>query len=131
MIVEKGQWTVLPYSVTKRLPGLRLRPPGVKVERGGRPCCTGDYSYYKNNAKTLLVACLSAMLYGRALDRLLREIVFADPSLGPVYILKADVSDGFYFIGVRPEDAPKLGLIFPSGADEEPMVATPLTLPMG
>ena len=61
------------------------------------------------------------MQYGRALDCLLREIVFAEPALGYVYLLKADVSDGFYRIGLRLEDAPKLGLIFPSGADEEPM----------
>ena len=61
---------------------------------------------------------------------MLCEIVFADPALGPVYMVKADVSDGFYRIGIRPEDAPKLGLIFPSGADEEPMGAIPLTLPM-
>ena len=71
------------------------------------------------------------MQCGRALDHLLHEIAFADPALGPVSILKADVPDGFYRIGIRPEDAPKLGLIFPSGANEEPMVATPLTLPMG
>ena len=45
-------------------------------------------------------------------------------------MLKTDVSDDFYRIGIRPEDAPKLGLIFPTGANEEPMVATPLTLPM-
>ena len=45
-------------------------------------------------------------------------------------MLKVDVSDGFYHIGIRPEDAPKLGLIFPSGSDEEPMVAIPLTLSM-
>ena len=30
-MVEKGQWTVLPYLVAKRLPGIRLSPPGVKV----------------------------------------------------------------------------------------------------
>ena len=71
------------------------------------------------------------MQYGCTLDGMLRKIVFADPALGPVYILKADVSDGFYRIGVRLEDAPKLGLIFPSGANEEPMVAIPLTLSMG
>ena len=71
------------------------------------------------------------MQYGCTLDGLLRKIVFADPALGPVYILKADVSDGLYHIGVRPEDAPNLGLIFPSGANEEPMVATPLEFPMG
>ena len=32
---------------------------------------------------------------------------------------------------VSPKDAPKLGLILSNGADKEPMVATPLTLPMG
>ena len=74
---------------------------------------------------------MSAMQYGRALDHLIREIVYADPALGYVYLLKADVSDGFYRIGLRPTDAPKLGLIFPSGKEEEQMVAIPLTLPMG
>ena len=56
---------------------------------------------------------------------------FADLALGYVYLLKVDVSDGFYRIGLRPEDAPKLGLILPSGKEEEPMVDIPLTLPMG
>ena len=130
-MVEKGQWTVLLYLVAKRLPGLRLSPPEVKVERDRRPRWLGNYSHYKTNAETLPVACLSEMQYGRALDRLLCDIVFADPALVPVYILKTDVSDGFYRIGVFPEDAPKLVLIFPSGANEEPMVAIPLMLPMG
>ena len=71
------------------------------------------------------------MQYGQVLDRLIREIVYADPALGYVYLLKADVSDGFYRICLRPEDAPKLGLIFPSGKEEEPMVAISLTLLMG
>ena len=94
-MVEKGQWKVLPYLVSKRLPGPRLRPPGVKVERDRRPRWLGDYSYFKTNAKTLPVACLSSIQCSRALDRLLRKIVFADPALCPVYLLKADMSDGF------------------------------------
>ena len=53
------------------------------------------------------------MKYGRALDRLRWEIVFADPARGNVYMLKADVSDGFFWIGLRHADAPKRGLIFP------------------
>ena len=130
-MVEKGKWVVLPYSVAKRLPGLRLSPPGMKVERDRRTRWLGNYSYFKTNAETLPVACLSSMQYGRALDRLLREIVFADPALGYVYLLTADISDGFYRIGLRPEDMAKLGLILPNGPDVEPMVATPLTLPMG
>ena len=44
------------------------------------------------------------MQYSRALDRLLCEIVFADPDFGPMYMLKADVSDDIYRIGIRPED---------------------------
>ena len=129
-MVEKGKWTVLPYSVAKRLTGLRLILSGIKVERDRRPLWLGDYSYFKTNADTLRVSSLFVMQYGRALDRLLREIVFVDPALGPVYIFKADMSDGFYRIGIHPEDAPKLGLIFPSSANEEPMVATPLMVPM-
>ena len=100
---------VLPYSEAKG-----LSPPGVKVERDPRPRWLGDYSFFKTNAKTLPIASLSAMQYGRALDCLIREIVYADPVLGYVYLLKADVSDGFYRIGLCPTDAPKLGLIFPS-----------------
>ena len=57
------------------------------------------------------------MQYDWELDRLLREIVYTDRYLGYVYLLKVDVSDGFNRIGLRPEDAPKLVLIFPSGAD--------------
>ena len=130
-MVEKGKWVVLPYPVAKRLMGLRLNPPGVKVERYRRSRWIGDYSYFKTNAKNLPVTCLSAMQYGRELDRLIREIVYADPALGYVYLLKADVSDGFYRIGLCLEDEFKLGMIFPSGKEEEPMVAIPLTLPLG
>ena len=116
-MVEKGQWVVLPYLVSKRLPGLRLSPPGVKVERDWRPCWLGDYIYFKTNAETIPVACLSVMQYGWVLDRLICKIVYAYPALGYVYMLKANVSDGFYPIWLRLEDAPKLGLIFPSGEE--------------
>ena len=62
---------------------------------------------------------------------MLREIVYADPKLVPVHMIKANVSDGFYRVGLRPSDAAKLGLVFPSEAGEEHLVAIPLTLPMG
>ena len=115
----------------KGLPVLRLSPPGVKVERDRRPRWLSDYSFFLINSETLPIACLSAMQYGWALDRLIREIVYADPAQDYVFLLKADVSDGFYRIGLRPKYAPKLGLIFPSGKEEEKMLAIPLTLPMG
>ena len=36
LMVEKGQWVVLPYLVSKELPGIRLRPPVAKEERDQR-----------------------------------------------------------------------------------------------
>ena len=70
------------------------------------------------------------MQYGRALDCLIREIVYADPALGYVYLLKEDVSDWFYRIGLRPEDGPKLLLSDPagreSGAGSEALLARQL-----
>ena len=86
-MVEKGKWVVLPYSVAKGLPGLKLIPPGVKVEREQIPPSLGDYSYLKNNAKAIPVTCFSAMQYGQALEHLIREIVYADPARGYVYML--------------------------------------------
>ena len=45
-LIEKGQWVILPYSVAKGLPGLRLSPLGVKVERDWRPRWLGDHSFF-------------------------------------------------------------------------------------
>ena len=101
------------------------------MEQDRRPLWLGDYIYFKTNAETIPVPCLSATQYGRALDCIICEIVYADPALGYVYLLKANVSDGVYHICLRQEDARKLVLIFRSCKEEDPMVAIPLTLPMG
>jgi hypothetical protein len=61
----------------------------------------------------------------------LRQIRFAPPQHGPVYMLKVDLSDGFYRVWLRPSDVPVLGVALPSLPDEEPLVAFPLILPMG
>ena len=44
-MIEKGQWVVLPYPLAKGLPGLRLSPPGVKVEQDRRPRWLGDFFF--------------------------------------------------------------------------------------
>ena len=54
------------------------------------------------------------MKNGQALDRFVREIVIANQYLGLIYVLKADASNEFYHIALRPEDAPNMGLGFPS-----------------
>ena len=73
---------------------------------------------------------MSAIQYDRALERLIKEVVMVGPTMGPVHVLKADVSDSFYRIGLHPTDAPKLVLIFPSEGEDDELVVILLTLPM-
>ena len=71
------------------------------------------------------------MQFGHALDRLLREILLADPAHGPVQMMKVDLSDGFYRVNLNIDDIPKLGVTFLTKPGEEQLVALLLVLPMG
>ena len=98
--------------MSKELPGLRLILLGVKEERNQRPWWLGDYSYSDLNSETLTISNFSAMKYGRNLDCLIREVAISDPALGPVHVLKADVSDGFYWIWLTTYECSQAGAIF-------------------
>jgi hypothetical protein len=130
-MINKGQWIVLPFSAVQHLPGLRVSPPGVVPQHERRPRWICDYSWWGINRDTLPLAALESMQFGHALDRILREILLADPNLGPVYLLKLDISDGFYRIALNIDDIPKLGVAFPTTPGQEPLIAFPLVLPMG
>ena len=130
-MIRKGQWIVLPLSVALTLPGLRASPPGVVPQRDRRPRWIGDYTWSRVNQETLPLFAPESMQFGHALDRLLREILLANPAHGHVYLAKADMSDGFYRVALNPQDAPKLGLVFPTRPGKEPLVAIPLVAPMG
>jgi hypothetical protein len=65
------------------------------------------------------------------LKRILQGILHADPCFGPIYLIKVDIADGFYRVWLNTSDIPKLGVIFPTLRDTEPLVAFPLVLPMG
>ena len=72
-----------------------------------------------------------AMQFGRALERVLRKVATADPTQGLLYLLKIDLSDGFYRVCLRVQDAPMLGVAFPVAPGEPLLTAIPLVLPMG
>ena len=48
------------------------------------------------------------MQFDHALDRLLRKILLADPKFSPVELMKVDMSDGFYRVGLNIDGIPKL-----------------------
>ena len=130
-MINKQQWVILPASEVMDLPGLRLSPPGCVPQRDRRPRWICDYSWSEINAETLALAAMESMQFGHALDRILREILLADPRLGPIYLMKIDISDGFYRVNLSIDDIPKLGVVFPTAPGQEPLVALPLVLPMG
>ncbi len=46
-------------------------------------------------------------------------------------MIKLDISDGFYRIGLNIDNIPKLGVVFPTLPGDKPLIAFPLVLPMG
>ena len=130
-MVKKSIWTVLPYSKVKHIKSMRIAPIGVVPQNERRPRPIVDYSFYGLNAETLKLSPAEAMQFGRALERIITQVVRADPRYGPVRFIKIDLADGFYRVWVRAEDVPKLGVSFPALDGEEPLIAFPLALPMG
>ena len=53
------------------------------------------------------------MQYGWVLDRLIIQVVISDPELGPVCILKADISNSFYRTRLQLTDTHKLVFFSP------------------
>ncbi|KAL3817629.1 hypothetical protein ACHAXA_011717 [Cyclostephanos tholiformis] len=130
-MINKGHWIVLPYSTVSHLPGLCISPPGVIPQRDRRPRWIVDYSWWDVNNDTLTLTAMESMQFGHTLNRILREILLANPAFGPVYLIKLDISNGFYHIALAVDDIPKLGMAFPTPTGANPLVAFPLVLPMG
>ena len=129
--VSKSYWMVLPYSAVCGHPMLRVSPIGVVPQNKRRPRPIIDYTYYGINAATQPNVPVESMQFGRALERLLRRIVLANPRRGRVKLIKVDLADGFYRVWLSPTDVVKLAVAFPSLPGEPPLIALPLTLPMG
>ena len=130
-MINRGQWTILPARLLSDTIQLRLSPLGVVPQRDRRPRTICDYSFFGINDETLAQAPADAMQFGRALQRILQRIHRANPRLGPVFLSKIDIADGFYRVWLKASDIPKLAILFPSREGEEQLVGLPLTLPMG
>jgi hypothetical protein len=118
-MICKGQWVLLPARLILGEKNLKLSPLGVVPQRDRRPRTISDYYFFGVNDDTIPLSPGEAMQFGCALQRILRTIARADPRLGPVYLSKIDIADGFYRIGVRVQDIPKLGVLFPERDGEE------------
>jgi hypothetical protein len=130
-LMRKNQWVLLPADMVLHEPNLRSSPLGVVPQRDRRPRTICDYSFFLVNLETIPLAPPEAMQFGRALWRVLSTIHHADPRLGPVYLSKIDIADGFYRISVNDGDVAKLGVVVPTEPGEAYVIGFPLVLPMG
>ena len=85
---RQGYWTVLPLSAVEHWPSLRLSPLGVVPQRERRPRLIVDYIFSGVNGDTVRMAPKEAMQFGRALQRVLTQVVHADPRYGPPKLAK-------------------------------------------
>jgi hypothetical protein len=130
-MIQKGQWILLPSKLLLNNRNLRLSPLGVVPQRDCRPRTICDYSFFLVNEETIELCPEESMQFGRALLRILQQIAQSDPRLGPVYLSKIDIADGFYRIAIRSEDVSKLAIMFPTAEGEDQLIGHPLVPPMG
>jgi len=129
-MIKQGFWIVLPASLAMLLPGVRLAPVGIVPARDRRPRTIVDYTFWGQNIETIGLN-PNSMQYGKALDRILYRLETADTRHGPMFLLKIDISDGYYRVPLQLDSIPKLGALLPKEAGEEQLVAFPTVLPMG
>jgi hypothetical protein len=72
-----------------------------------------------------------SLLFVEVFVKVVFRIRHADPRSGPTYMAKIDLAHGFYRLWLAARSIPSLGVVFPTYDDKEPLVAFPLTLPMG
>ena len=112
------------------LNSLRLSPAGLVPQRDRWDRIVIDYTWSGVNEATWRLS-PDSIQFGHALQRILQSMYDADPRHGPIYTMNVGITDGFYHVGLAPEDVPSLGVCLPLGPDGKILVAFFLVLPMG
>jgi hypothetical protein len=129
--VQMGFWTVLPYNAVRSLTPLRLAPAGVVPQHDRRPRPIIHYSFYDTNQLSVPLQPKHAMQFGHTLQRILQRLVYCNSTHGPPLLAKIDLADGYYRVPLTPSVALRLAVVIPSDMPDQPLIAVPLTLPMG
>jgi hypothetical protein len=130
-LILKGKWVLLPADLVLKEPNLRLSPLGVVPQRERQPRTICDYSFFLVNLDTIPLAPAESMQFGRALWQILSTVHHGDPHLGPIFLSKIDIADGFYRIWVNVNDVPKLGVVVLTLPGQPQIIGFPLVLTMG
>ena len=75
---------------------------------------------------------MEAMRFGGAIQRILKQLLTADPRLGPVYLSKVDLADAYMRLWVSMEDVPTFAVLIPKkNTSNTQLEGFHLSLPMG
>ena len=131
--IKAGFWVVLPLAQVQVLnKDLRILPMAIKVEHHNWcPLVIVDHSWFGVSNQTIPDLPCKVMQFGGTLPPILWLLCHADLSAGPVYLSKYDITDGFYCMFLKADDALHLAIMMPSYDNETPLLAIPLSLTLG
>ena len=130
--IDAGFWVILPLEQIQSLQkDLQLSPMAIKVEHNHHPRVLVDHTWFGMNDHTVPNLPHEVMQFGNTLPRLLWLIHHADPTEGPLFLSKFDVTNGFYCIFLATDDALKFTIMMPCYDGEPQLAAIPLSLTMG
>ena len=123
---------ISPMEAAKALSNLWISPVALIHQVGRQPCLIIDFTWNGLNEATKCLSPMEAMHFGGALHRILKQVLTADPRLGPVYPSKVDLTDDYMRLWVRVEDAPSVAFLIPKkNHSDQQLVGFNLYLPTG
>ena len=130
--IEASFWVVLPLAQVQVLnKDLRISPMAIKVEHNQHLRMIMDHTWFSVNNHTIPDLPREMMQFGGALPCILWLLHHANLSAGPVYLSKYNITDSFYHMFLKADDALHLAITMPSYDDEPPLLAILLSLTMG
>ena len=112
--INAGFWVVLPLEQVCSLgKNFCLSLVAVKEEVNHCPRVIVDHMWFRVNKHTVVDLPSEVMQFGGALSCILWLLCHANPSHGPVYMVKYDLSDGFYRMFLDPANSLKLSILMP------------------
>ena len=95
------------------LHNLWFSPVAVTPQVGRRPRLIFDFTWSGLNDISKRLSPMEAMLFGCALQRILKQVLTADLHLRPVYLSRVDLTEAYMRLKVRMEDVPSITILIP------------------
>ena len=93
--VQAGHVTISPLEAVNYLHNMWLSPVAVIPQVGRMPRLIFDFTWSELNDVSKRLAPMETMRFGGALQRILKQVLTADPCIRPVFFSKVDFTDAY------------------------------------